>query len=375
VANVLPKATRNSIIHLLCEGNSIRAVERITGVAKSTILRLALAVGEGCERLHNVLVRGIRAAYVECDEQWSFIVKKAKRCTEEDPAEWGDVWTYVGIDRDTKLCISYHCGKRDQAHTNAFMADLRVRLLVAPQLSTDGLINYVSAVGAEFGGAVDYGQCVKQYGYSRSPDHKYEPARDAQFIKKTTIIGAPAMGSIGTSIVERFNLSTRHTVGRTRRLCLAFSKTLAGHKAATALGFAAYNLVRIHSTIRCTPAMEAGLTDHVWEIGELVDAALAAPVADKPVKHDLTPREGTGPVRALPGGKGFLRLVTSDAPAPKGPKPAAPPPVSPVAPVAPAAPVEPAQAAAEPSGQLDLLSWRPKPREPQQLNLFGERDD
>lgn len=348
MANVLPRTVRNTIIHALTEGNSVRAVERLTGVAKSTILRLAVAVGEGCERLHNVMVRGVRADDIECDEQWSFVQKKQSRVREDENQEHGDAWTFVGLDRDSKLCISYFVGKRDQASTDAFMSDLRARVIVAPQMSTDGFAAYARAVGQTFGGAVDYGQCVKQYGYNRSPDYRYEPARDANFVKKTTVIGAPEMDKIGTSRVERFNLSTRHTAGRTRRLCLAFSKTLRGHAAAIALTFAAYNLVRIHGSLRVTPAMQAGLTDHVWEIGELVDAALTAPVADKPVKHDLTPREGTGPVRALPEGRGFLRLVKGDAPAPKGPPPVVPP--TPVAPV--------------------LVPAVEAPREPVQLSLF-----
>lgn len=356
MANVLPRETRTSIIHALCEGNSIRAVERMTGVAKSTILRLALAVGEGCERLHNRLVRGVRAEEIEADEQWSFVQKKASRVTEEDPAERGDAWTFVALDRRTKLVISFLVGKRDQATTDAFVMDLRARVLVIPQLTTDGFVSYRSAVGASFFSAVDFGQVVKQYGYSRSPDHRYEPARDAHFIKKTSVIGAPSLERMGTSHVERFNLTTRHTVGRTRRLCLAFSKTLRGHKAAIALGIAAYNFTRIHGALRVTPAMEAGLSDHVWEIGELVDAALAAENVAPPVPHTLTPREGTGPVRELPNGRGFLRLVTGNAPAQARPVPPTPAP-SPQTPTP-----------ATPSGTTAPRAWR-------QLDLFGEPEE
>ncbi len=338
MANVLPRETRTSIIHALCEGNSIRAVERMTGVAKSTILRLALAVGEGCERLHSKLVRGVVAPEIEVDEQWSFVQKKAARVTEDDPEERGDAWTFIGLCRRSRLVISYFVGKRDQASTDAFMMDLRSRVLVVPVLSSDGFAAYPAAVGATFMGSVDYGQVCKQYGYGRSPDHRYEPAREAHFIRKTPVFGAPDLRMLGTSKVERFNLTTRHTVGRTRRLCLAFSKTLRGHKAAIALGIAAYNLTRIHGSLRVTPAMEAGVSDHVWDIGELVDAALACEEAPKPTAQTLTPREGTGPVRALPNGKGFLRLARGgeDAPAPKAPEPSPAPPAPAVA--APAAP-------------------------------------
>lgn len=364
MANVLPHAMRTSIITALCEGNSIRAVERMTGVAKSTILRLALAVGDGCERLHNKLVRGVRAPEIECDEQWSFVQKKAARVTEQDPSERGDAWTFVGFCRLSKLVISYHVGKRDQANTDAFMMDLRGRVMLVPQVTTDGFAGYASAVGAAFMGSVDYGQVIKQYGYNRSPDHKYEPARDAHFIKKTAIMGAPSFARMSTSHVERFNLTTRHMVGRTRRLCLAFSKTLRGHRAGIALGVMAYNFTRIHSTIRVTPAMEAGLTDHVWDISELVTEALACGEEAKPAPSALTLREGSGPMRELPNGRGFLRLVTpGGAPAPRAP---APPPVAP----SPAPAAQAPEVTAEPSGQLDLLAWRPKPREPEQLNLF-----
>lgn len=361
MSNVLPRTVRNEIVHQLCEGNSVRAVERLTGVAKSTILRLALAVGEGCERLHNVLVRGVVAAQIECDEQWSFVQKKQARVVSTENQEHGDAWTFVALDRDTKLCIAYLVGKRDQEAANAFMADLRARLLVAPQMSTDGFGAYAQAVGESFGGAVDYGQVVKQYGYNRTPDYKYAQTRGSKFIKKTTIIGAPTISNINTSRVERFNLSTRHTVGRARRLCLAFSKTLRGHRAGIALGFAAYNLVRIHGTLRVTPAMAAGLTDRVWDIDMLVDAALSAPVADKPVKHTLTPRAGTGPIRELPGNRGFLRLVTDAAPSPKGPKPDAP--TTPEAP--PAAPVAPVRAVPSAPRQLSLFAPRKSDEQPQ----------
>lgn len=187
MANVLPRTTRIAIVHALCEGNSIRAVERMTGVAKSTILRLVLAVGEGCERLHNKLVRDVRTEEIECDEQWSFVQKKASRVTEADPSERGDAWTFVGFCRRSKLVISWLVGKRDQAHTDRFTMDLRSRIILIPQVTTDGFGAYRKAVGAAFMGSVDYGQCIKQYGYNRSPDHRYEPVRDAHFIKKVAI--------------------------------------------------------------------------------------------------------------------------------------------------------------------------------------------
>ncbi|MGK3990234.1 hypothetical protein WME99_44735 [Sorangium sp. So ce136] len=172
MANVLPMETRVRIAAALVEGTSVRAVERMTGVAKSTILRFAVDLGEGCARLHNRLVQGLCEPDIELDEQWSFIAKKDKRVTEEDPAEFGDVFTYTAFAKRSKLVISYAVGKRDQATTDAFLADLRARELVVPQITSDGLTLYVPAVEASFRGCVDYGMVVKQYGHNESPDHK-----------------------------------------------------------------------------------------------------------------------------------------------------------------------------------------------------------
>jgi hypothetical protein len=228
---------------------------------------------------------------------------------------------------------------------------------------------------------------VKHYrsGGQRGPDHRYEPPRDP-FVTKHTVLGSPTTELIRTPYVERYNLTQRHIVGRTRRLCLAFSKTLRGHRAAIALGIFAYNFVREHSALGngTTPAMAAGITDHPWTIAELVEAALAEEPSDPPVPIPLTmpaSRDGfpVGAARPLPNGRGFLRVVGGPAPAVRQPGPAAPPPVAPVPPpVAVVAPVEPA---ADPSGQLDLFAWTPRPvpavprddrrLPPGQLDLFG----
>ena len=270
--------------------------------------------------------------------------------------------------------ISFHVGKRDQASTDTFIADLRARLRVVPHITTDGWRPYVSAVGESFSGCADFGQVVKNYttGSRRGPDHRYEPPRDP-FITKTPSMGSPDMAKLSTSHVERLNLTMRHTVGRTRRLCLAFSKTLRGHHAAMALGVMAYNFTKIHSAIGMTPAMAAGLADHPWTIGELLTAALEAePVADpEPVKLAFPPGY-VSPVRELPNGRGFLRVVGASVGPATPQSPASPGPVVP----SPAAHVEASMvavaASADPSGQLDLLAWRPKARPKGQLNLFGE---
>jgi hypothetical protein len=251
-------------------------------------------------------------------------------------------------------------------HTDTFIADLRARITVVPHISTDGFSPYIAAIITYFMGCADYGQVVKHYtkGGRRDDDHRYEPPRDP-FITKKKIAGAPSFDDMCTSGVERVNLTLRHIVGRTRRLCLAFSKTLRGHKAAMALGIFAYNFCRKHETLGMTPAMAAGLTDHVWTIRELVDAALAEEPSAKPKPVALAlrpppPGQVAPAARALPNGRGWLRAVPGNgAPAPGGASPAPTPP-------APAAPAPtPASAAAAAVAvddrQLDLLAWRPKP--------------
>ncbi|AGP42392.1 hypothetical protein SCE1572_52540 [Sorangium cellulosum So0157-2] len=373
MANVLPMETRVRIASALVEGTSVRAVERMTGVAKSTILRFAVELGEGCARLHNRLVQGLCEPDIELDEQWSFIAKKDKRVTAEDPAEYGDVFTYTAFAKGSKLVISYAVGKRDQATTDAFLADLRARVLVVPQITSDGLTLYVPAVEASFRGCVDYGMVVKQYGHNKSPDHKYEPARDANFIRKTAVFGAPDPKRMSTSGVERYHLTARHINGRKRRLALSFSKTMRSHRAAVALSVATYNLTRVHASLRVSPAIAAGLVAELWSVEDLVRAALAEPAAAPPVPQALTLPAQAGPVRQLPGGKGWLRLVSGGS-APSAPVAPQPPPVAAVATnPEPAAPQQPAPRA-EPTRQLDLLAWRSKPRQPKQLSLFGDDD-
>ncbi|XXV01727.1 IS1 family transposase [Sorangium sp. So ce1153] len=315
--------TRVRIASALVEGTSVRAVERQTGVAKSTILRFAVELGEGCARLHNRLVQGLCEPDIELDEQWSFIAKKDKRVTAEDPAEYGDVFTFTAFARRSKLVISYAVGKRDQATTNAFLADLRARVLVVPQITSDGLSVYVPAVDASFRGCADYAMVIKQYGYSKSPDHKYEPARDASFIRKTAVFGAPDPKRMSTSGVERYHLTARHINGRKRRLSLSFSKTQRSHRAAVSLSVCTYNLTRVHASLRVSPAMAAGIVQELWSVEDLVRAALAEPAAALPVPQALTLPAQTGPVRQLPGGKGWLRLVSggSSPSAPSAPQP------------------------------------------------------
>ena len=231
-------------------------------VDKNTTRDLGLRVGEGCALLHDRIVRGVSAHVLECDERWSFIhTKEARVNPEKDPAEWGDVYTFVALDAVSKLAVAYYVGKRDEQAADAFVGDLRARLTVVPHISTDGFAPYTAAIRNWFLGSADYGQVVKNYrtGSKRGPDHRYEPPRDP-FITKTPVMGAPDVSSLCTSHIERQNLTMRHIVGRTRRLCLAFSKTLRGHRAAEALGFAAYNFVRIHASIGSRRRTSSGTT-------------------------------------------------------------------------------------------------------------------
>ncbi|MGK4000245.1 IS1 family transposase [Sorangium sp. So ce1024] len=351
----LPMDTRVRIASALVEGNSIRAVARMVAVDKGTVMVLALRLGEGCIRFHNRMVRALAVHVIQMDEMWSFVQKKQARVTEKDPAEHGDAYLYVALDANTKLAISFHVGKRDGENTETFIKDLRGRLTVVPHITSDGWQPYIEAIAASFRGSADYAQCVKNYrgGPQRSPDHRYEPPRNP-FVTKTPVFGAPKDELMSTSYVERFNLQTRHTVGRTRRLCLAFSKTLRGHRAAIGLGIAAYNWVRVHGTLDTTPAVAAGLAERPWTLAELVTAALAEeeetePPTPQPLKLREPPAGApTAPARALPNGRGFLRLVGS----------------------APAAPVAPAPPAPEPEPPPSEPPPAPQPRRMVQLSLF-----
>lgn len=328
--NVLSDEKRLRVLASLCEGNSIRATERMTDVQAKTIGRFALQLGAGAERLHNRIARDLRCSLVQVDEVWSYVKKKQARVTPEDGPEVGEAYTFVAIDALSRFAVSYYVGKRDEASTRVFIDDVRRRLVVMPAMTSDGFAPYISAIGASFGPGVDYGMMHKNYSAKgRRDDHRYEPPRDP-FITKKTIYGAPDAAGISTAYVERNNLTTRHHVGRMRRLCLAFSKKLPNHRAAIALHFAWYNLCHVVSTLRVSPAVQLGVTDHVWSLEELMAALLDAAPAERPEACPLEHRAPETTARPLPNGRGFLRLVTADVPAKKGPAPA-PPPVAPAA--------------------------------------------
>lgn len=275
MANSLPRNKQISIIKAVVEGVSIRSIERMHDVHRDTIMRLVVRIGEACEKLQDRMMRGLSCEAIEIDEIWGFVAKKQKNVKKTDNSrEIGDQWTFVAIDADTKLIPSFRTGKRDLANAKAFLADLASRLLGQVQLSSDALAAYPEAVRDAFGSEVDYAQIVKAYEEVPAGSGRYSPPRVTS-VEKTPVIGEPLEERVSTSYVERQNLSIRMSNRRMTRLTNAFSKKLENHKAAMALHFASYNLCRVHRTLRMTPAMAAGITDHVWDISDLIDAALA----------------------------------------------------------------------------------------------------
>ncbi len=268
--NKLPLKTRTQIINMLVEGCSMRATARMCDVSRNTVNKLLIDVGKACMKFHNEKVQGVTSKRVQCDEIWSFVYAKAKNVPEEKIGEAGDVWTWTGIDADTKLVISWLVGNRDADSANTFMQDLAYRLANRVQLTTDGLKAYLEAVDDAFHGDIDFAQLVKIYGGDSAKNEKrYSPA-EYLTAKKVDIYGNPDKKHISTSYVERQNLTMRMHMRRFTRLTNAFSKKLENHCHTLALYFVYYNFCKIHQTLRVTPAMEAGLTNDIMEIEDIV---------------------------------------------------------------------------------------------------------
>ena len=261
-------------LKLMLEGMSIRSIQRITGMHQETILDLLVLAGGKCEKVMREKIKGVPVQDVEADEIWGFVGMKrntriAKGVT--DPL-LGDTFTFVGIERNTKLVLAWHLGDRDVENTEAFTEKLHRATSGHFQLTTDGFYAYPHAVSYSLGTRVDYAQLIKVYGKSdHEGQQKYSPPEVVETATKI-IIGSPDPRRICTSIVERGNLSIRTSVRRLTRLTNAFSKKWENLKAMMALYFAFYNFCRIHSSIRCTPAMESGITGHVWTLRELLAA-------------------------------------------------------------------------------------------------------
>ena len=272
--NKLTTAKRTTVVAALVEGNSVRSTARMTNVSKPTILKLLADLGNACATYHDTHVRNIRARRVQADEIWSYVGAKAKNATDEQKAAgWGDCWTWTAIDAESKLIVSYLVGQRGPYNCYEFMKDVSSRLANRVQLTTDGLTWYIDAVDHAFGIDVDFGMIQKHYGGSpadASAAVRYSPAKFTSQTKEV-ITGSPNERHISTSYVERQNLSMRMGMRRFTRLTNGFSKKLENHVAANALYFLHYNFARIHQTLRVTPAMAAGISDHVWSIEEIVD--------------------------------------------------------------------------------------------------------
>jgi IS1 family transposase len=275
--NSLDVPTRTRIVSCLVEGNSIRSTCRMTGAAKGTVLKLLVDLGEACAAFHNANVRGVRARRVQCDEIWSFVGAKDKNVLPDEVGMGvGSVWTWTALDPESKLIIGYHVGTRDAGCAYEFMTDLADRLATRVQLTTDGHKAYLNAVADAFGSKIDYAMLVKLYGAVDPGSARYSPPQCIG-MNLVPISGEPDMAHVSTSHVERQNLTMRMSMRRFTRLTNAFSKKCENHAAAIALHFMHYNFCRVHQTLRVTPAMAAGLSDHVWELSELI-ALLPVPV-------------------------------------------------------------------------------------------------
>ena len=292
--NILSREKQIEIVAALCEGVSIRATERLTGVHRDTIMRLGARVGAGAILVHDRLMRGLNVARIELDETWSFVGKKQRKVTPQDGGDVGDQYVFIAIASSAKAILSYHVGKRDMASTQGFASDLRARVVNAPEISSDGFAAYPQAIDDAFGLDCTYGQIVKKYVGEPSLDaaRRYSPGYVVG-VEKTIVVGKPS--HIFTSYVERQNLTVRMHSRRFTRLTNGFSKKFENHVAAFGLHAAYYNFCRVHETLRMTPAMALGVADHIWTVGELVDAALAGELPEPTGKQ-------VGRFRVIDGG-------------------------------------------------------------------------
>jgi IS1 family transposase len=270
--NQLNTTKRAQIISALVEGNSLRATSRMTGASKVTILRLLEALGPACAEYQDKTLRNLTCKRIQCDEIWQFCYAKDKNVPADKQGKfgYGNVWTWVALDADTKLIPSWRVGTRGAGTAYEFMHDLAGRLANRVQLTTDGHRVYLDAVESAFGSEIDYAMLVKLYGADREESEaRYSPA-ECIGCRTIPISGKPKAKHISTSYVERQNLTMRMSMRRFTRLTNAFSKKVENHHHALALHYMHYNFCRIHQTLRVTPAMEAGISDHVWTLEELV---------------------------------------------------------------------------------------------------------
>src|SRR5208337_3090167 len=271
MANILKTEKKVAVISMLAEGSSIRSIERITGVNQNTIMSLSVRVGNACKKIMDEKMRGLTCKQIEVDEIWGFVGAKQKNANRA--GAYGDVWTFIALDADTKLIPSFIVGKRDAYHAKTFIADLATRLKKRVQVSSDALAAYADAMERGFGTEVDYGQISKTFAFTnldKSAAGRYSPAEVVK-IEKTVVSGMPDVSRISTSHIEKQNHTLRMHCRRLTRLTNAFSKKFENFEAAVALNFAYYNFVKTHGAIRMTPAMAAGVEKTFWTVAELVE--------------------------------------------------------------------------------------------------------
>ena len=272
--NRLPISKRAAILGMLVEGTSLRTATRLADVSINTVSKMLVEVGAACEEYQGRTLRNLPCRRIQVDEIWAFCYAKEKNVPQGRKGQfgYGDVWTWVAIDAETKLIPSWIVGDRSADSASLLMRDLSNRLRYRVQLTTDGHRAYLTAVEQTFGADVDFSQLIKVYGNPTEPDTRYSPG-ECIGCKQERIIGNPNPLHTSTSYVERQNLTMRMSMRRFTRLTNAFSKKVGNHMAAVAIHFMHYNFARIHKTLRVTPAMEAGVSDHVWSIEEILDMA------------------------------------------------------------------------------------------------------
>ena len=269
----LPIEKAEMVLSLLLEGSSVSSIERITGIHHGTILKLLVLAGEKCERIMATKIRNVQVRDVEADEVWSFIGKKEKRVRPEDDQNLGDCYTFVAIERHSKLVLNIAMGKRNQSTTDAFIEGVRhATASTRFQITTDGFGPYKAAIWNTLHDRCDFAQLIKVYRSPQDGEKRYSPA-EVQSVEVVPVMGRPDQERICTSIVERSNLSLRMGLRRFTRLTNAFSKKWENHWAAVAVWYCWYNFGRVHKSLRTTPAMAAGISDHIWSVRDLLEAA------------------------------------------------------------------------------------------------------
>ncbi len=271
MANTLPIEKKIAAVASLCEGSSIRSIERVTGIHRDTIMRLGVRVGQGCTALMDTMMRGLTCERLQLDEIWQYVGKHQNRLTkDDDESQRGDFYTFVSLDADSKVVPTFRVGKRDAYNTICFVEDLASRLANRVQITTDSLNTYAGALERGFGCEIDYGQIQKVFRASELAPGRYTPP-DLYTQSKSVVFGNPDWEHISTSYVESHNLTMRMHCRRLTRLTTGYSKKLENFKAAIGLYFGYYNLVKIHSTLRTTPAMAAGVVNELWTVADLVE--------------------------------------------------------------------------------------------------------